>query len=112
MRRGIFHRLKVLEILRNRYFHAQLQLPGGEYPTEYSIGAGKSAESGITALFREMQVGQNLAATGTGASSGCACGWTSGTSISQSQPSLMQACSVPSLVALLALHRHPAFRHG
>src|SRR6266849_5146847 len=41
----------------------------GERP-EYSIGADKSAESGMTALFLEMQVGQNLAATGTGASSG------------------------------------------
>src|SRR5712692_641313 len=80
--------------------------------TQYSIGAGKSAGSEITALFPLMQVGQNLAATGTGASSGCAGGWAPGTSISQTQPSLMQARTVPVLLRFSTMNAAPHFGHG
>src|SRR6266702_441843 len=49
-----------------------------------------------------MPANQDLAATGTGASSSCVCGWASGTSCSQSQPSLRQARTSPATFASTA----------
>src|SRR3989442_85714 len=59
-----------------------------------------------------MQVGQDLAATGTGASSGCACGETSGASFSQSHPSLKQVCTVPIFERFSTMNGAPHFGHG
>jgi hypothetical protein len=56
-----------------------------------------------------MQADQDLAATGTGASSGCACGCVSGISNSQSQPSFKQERTVPVLVRFSTMNGAPHF---
>src|SRR5258708_14040724 len=83
----------------------------GERPAS-SIGDCNSAESEIAKLFLYMRVVQDLVATGTGDSSGCACGSASGTSFSQSQPSLMQECTVPILLRFSTMNGAPHFGQG
>src|SRR5258708_14304227 len=71
----------------------------GERPAS-SIGDCNSAESEIAKLFLYMRVVQDLVATGTGDSSGCPFGSASGTTFSQSQPSLIQHATLPLLLRL------------
>jgi hypothetical protein len=62
-------------------------------------------------MFRYMQVGQDFAATGTGASS-VAVGAGVSASFSQSQPSFKQVCTVPILDRFSTMNGAPHFGQG
>src|SRR5580704_6417032 len=98
----------------SRYLAMACFIPGCNsvegFPIQYRGAATRRRE--ICSAVSWMQSNQDLAATGTGSSSGCVCGGASGMSFSQSQPSFRQECTVPILVRFSTMNGAPHFGHG
>src|ERR1700730_13346476 len=109
VRRRILDGSQILKIPIDSLFHSPERLPRESKCLAY--GASLRVQQTRYRFPRDFSRNQGLAPTGVATSSGCG-GIASGTTISQSHPSLRQLRTVPILVFFSTMKGAPHFGHG